>query len=61
MECSQVRLRRLEELKLEGLGLLQAEIVKQVSKKFGCGPRIIYNDFETRASWQPMLQSGWCI
>jgi hypothetical protein len=49
--------RRLELLKLEGLGLSQAEIVKQLCKSGGCAKRTVYNDFETRASWQPMLQS----
>jgi hypothetical protein len=49
--------RRLELLKLEGLGLTQIEIVKQLSKKAPCAQRTIYNDFETRATWQPILQS----
>jgi hypothetical protein len=48
--------RRLELLKLEGLGLSQAEIVKQLSQNTKCSKRTIYNDFETRASWQPSLQ-----
>jgi len=48
--------RRLELLKLEGLGLSQAEIVRQLSEKAGCAQRTLYNDFETRASWQPILQ-----
>jgi hypothetical protein len=49
--------RRLELLKLEGLGLSQAEIVKQLSQKMTCSERTLYNDFETRADWQPLLQS----
>ena len=49
--------RRLELLKLEGLGLTQIEIVKQLSQKAACAQRTVYNDFETRASWQPILQS----
>jgi hypothetical protein len=49
--------RRLELLKLEGLGLSQAEIVKQLTEKTGCAERTLYNDFETRANWQPFLQS----
>jgi hypothetical protein len=48
--------RRLELLKLEGLGLSQAEIVKQLCKNYGCAERTVYNDFETRTSWQPILQ-----
>jgi hypothetical protein len=49
--------RRLELLKLEGLGLTQVEIVKQLSQKAACAERTLYNDFETRSSWQPILQS----
>jgi hypothetical protein len=49
--------RRLELLKLEGLGLTQPEIVKQLSQKAPCAQRTIYNDFETRATWQPILQN----
>jgi hypothetical protein len=55
IEAPKVNARRLEELRLEVLGLTQAEIVKQVCEKFGCGPRIIYNDFETREEWQSIL------
>ena len=49
--------RRLELLKLEGLGFSQAEIVKELSVKATCSERTIYNDFESRATWQPILQS----
>ena len=49
--------RRLELLKLEGAGFSQAETVKQLCTKYGCAERTVYNDFETRASWQPILQS----
>ena len=48
--------RRLELLKLEGLGFSQAEIVKELSVKCACSSRTVYNDFETRESWQPILQ-----
>jgi hypothetical protein len=44
-------------LKLEGLGFSQAEIVKELSVKATCTERTIYYDFETRATWQPTLQS----
>ena len=44
-------------LKLEGLGFSQAEIVKELSQKNACSKRTIYNDFEARATWQPILQS----
>ena len=49
--------RRLELLKLEGLGFSQAEIVKELSQKLECSRRTVYNDFESRGSWQPVLQS----
>jgi hypothetical protein len=49
--------RRLELLKLEGLGFSQAEIVKELSQKLECSKRTVYNDFESRGSWQPVLQS----
>jgi transcriptional antiterminator len=44
-------------LKLEGLGFSQAEIVKELSAKCACSSRTVYNDFETRESWQPVVQS----
>jgi hypothetical protein len=49
--------RRLELLKLEGLGFSQSEIVKELSVKFACSKRAVYKDFETRECWQPVLQS----
>jgi len=49
--------RRLELLKLEGLGFSQSEIVKELSQKCACSKRTVYNDFETRESWQPVVQS----
>ena len=49
--------RRLELLKLEGLGFSQAEIVKELSGKLGVSRRTVYSDFETRESWQPIVQS----
>ena len=45
--------RRLELLKLEGKGFSQPEIVKEISAKYTCTPRTVYNDFETRETWQP--------
>ena len=47
--------RRLELLKLEGLGFSQAEIVKELSVKCACSGRTVYSDFETRGSWQPVV------
>lgn len=49
--------RRLELLKLEGLGFSQVEIVKELSQKSTCSERTVYRDFEIRDSWQPVLQS----
>ena len=49
--------RRLELLKLEGLGFSQAEVVKELSQKSTCSERTVYRDFEIRGSWQPVLQS----
>jgi hypothetical protein len=49
-------LRRVELLKLEGLGFSQGEIVKELSRKAECSERTIYNDFETRTQWQPTVQ-----
>lgn len=54
-ECGVVS-RRLE-LKLEGLGFSQAEIVKELSQKLKCSERTVYYDFESRADWQPIIQS----
>jgi len=48
--------RRLELLKMEGMGFNQAEIVKQLSEKYQYSDRTIYYDFENRAEWQPVLQ-----
>jgi hypothetical protein len=50
--------RRLELLKLEGLGFSQSEIVKELSVKAACTERTIYYDFESRSTWQPVLQSA---
>ena len=55
---SEVITRRLELLKLEGLGLSQAQIVKELSQKMACSERTIYNDFECRKTWQPLLQGA---
>jgi len=49
--------RRLELLKLEGLGFSQSEIVKELSQKCDCSKRTVYSDFECRAGWQPVVQS----
>jgi transcriptional antiterminator len=47
--------RRLEALKLEGMGLSQPEIVKQISEKFQVSARSVYRDFQLRGQWQPVL------
>ena len=48
--------RRLELLKLEGIGFNQVEIVKELSEKHQCSERAVYYDFESREGWQPVLQ-----
>ena len=47
--------RRLELLKLEGLGFSKPEIVKELSQKHECSGRTVYRDFESRDEWQPEL------
>lgn len=47
--------RRLELLKLEGLGLSRAQVVTALSKKMQVSTRTCWRDFETRTSWQPLL------
>lgn len=42
--------RRLELLKLEGLGFSQAETMKELSQKCACSKRAVYCDFESRES-----------
>ena len=48
--------RRLELLKLEGMGFNRSEIVKQLGEKYQCSERAVYYDFEGRADWQTALQ-----
>ena len=48
--------RRLELLKLEGLGFSKAEVVNELSQKLACSKRVLYKDFESRDSWQLSLQ-----
>ena len=50
--------RRLELLKLEGLGFSPPEIVTELSQKFECSGRTVYRDFESRGQWQPELQNA---
>jgi hypothetical protein len=49
--------RRLELLKLEGLGFSPPEIVTELSQKYQCSGRTVYRDFESRGQWQPELQN----
>ena len=56
MKVTAVR-RRLELLKLEGLGFSQPEIVTELSQKHQCSGRTVYRDFESRGQWQPELQN----
>ena len=48
--------RRLELLKMEGIGFNRSEIVKELSDKYNVTERTVYYDFEKRATWQPTLQ-----
>ena len=48
--------RRLDLLRLEGNGLLPAEIVKELSQKYQKSERNIYYDFETKHKWQPQIE-----
>ena len=48
--------RRLELLKMEGMGFNQSEIVKELSVKHRCSDRTVYYDFENRRDWQTSLQ-----
>ena len=56
MKVKTVR-RRLELLKLEGLGFSPPEIVTELSQKYQCSGRTVYRDFENRDQWQPELQN----
>jgi len=47
--------RRLDLLRLEGIGLDQSEIVKQLSEKYQTTVRTIQYDFAKRVVWQPKL------
>ena len=48
--------RRLELLRLEGNGLQPSEIVKELSMKYCVTPRAVWQDFETRSSWQLTME-----
>ena len=47
--------RRLELLKMEGMGFSKAEIVKIQAEKWHKTERAIWYDFETRKTWQPLF------
>lgn len=47
--------RRLKLLEMEGLGFSQSEIVKELSIQGKVSERAVYNDFENRSKWQPLL------
>jgi hypothetical protein len=49
--------RRLELLKLEGLGFSPPQIVTELSQKYQFSGRTVYRDFESRGQWQPELQN----
>jgi hypothetical protein len=50
--------RRLELLKLEGLGFSKAEVVNELSQKIGCSDRNVNSDFESQVEWQHFPQSA---
>lgn len=47
--------RRLELLKMEGIGASPNDIVKELAGKYHVSERQIYYDFESRSVWQPKL------
>lgn len=47
--------RRLELLKMEGMGFSKAEVVKLQAEKWHKSERAIWYDFETRTTWQPLF------
>ena len=49
--------RRLELLKMEGLGFNQGEIVKLIAEKYQVCTRAVFYDFQNRSQWQPTLTS----
>jgi hypothetical protein len=48
--------RRLELLKDEGNGLNKQETVQDLIAKYGCSKSTVYNNFATKAEWQPLVQ-----
>lgn len=47
--------RRLELLKMEGIGVSPSDIKKQLSEKYQVSIRAVQYDFEQRCKWQPSL------
>lgn len=47
--------RRLDLLKMEGLGFSRAETVKELSSKYGVTERTVQYDFANRSKWQSQL------
>jgi len=41
---------------MEGLGVNKAEIVKELSAKYGVSKQAVYKDFTTKNRWQPRIQ-----
>lgn len=48
--------RRLDLLKMEGMGFSKPEIVTELAQKHSCSQRTLYRDFQSRGKWQPVLQ-----
>jgi len=52
---NQIVARRLDFLKMEGMGFSLCEIVKELSVKYRKTERTLYYDAETRKTWQPLF------
>lgn len=48
--------RRVELLKMEGLGVSRPDIVKQLSQKYDVSPRMVNYGFQRRTGWQGLIQ-----
>ena len=55
--------RRLELLKLEGLGFSRPEVVKELVQKYGCHRRTVYRDYGdiTASPFSPSQRVNSCL
>jgi hypothetical protein len=49
--------RRLDLLRMEGLGFSPSEITKELSEKHACSRRTVQNDIHNRQKWQSKLMA----